>query len=542
MAGLKSAAREQLGAISQLRWRVFVNSLRSIRGRLNLVSRSIAGLLVLGAGLGGGLAFGASVWALTKAHNLVWLTVMFWLIFAFWQLFPVMATAFNENLDTSVLLRFPLSYPGYFLVRLVYGALDIATALGLCWSAGILVGVAAASPRLAPWALLVILAFAGFNILLARTIFVWIEHWLSRRRSREIMGVFFLLVMIGFQTAGPILGRFGQEAAPQRVRLLAKLIPLQRFLPPGLAGASLMNAGAQNSTALFSLVLLMLYAGGVFWILNLRLRRQYRGDNPAGGEKRQLQRNHSVVRGGWKLLGIPSPMSAIFEKELRYFSRSGPMLFTLIMPLIMVFIVRGGRIGFAHESAFVFPIGAAYCLLVLTNIVYNSFGGDGGGIQFFFVSPVSFRQIAAAKNLAQLAVLSADVFILWLGIRTIYHAPSFKIMMLTLAWFLFAAPLSFTVGNLLSVYSPKRIDYSTFGRQRASETTILVSFAVQLSAIGMGALAIFMARLYGNFWIAAGTLAALSVPAIAGYFLMLSRIDRIAMERREVLTTELCRT
>ena len=59
MAGLTSVTRQQLGAISQLRWRVFVNSLRSIRGRLNLVSRSIAGLLVLGAGLGGGFALGA---------------------------------------------------------------------------------------------------------------------------------------------------------------------------------------------------------------------------------------------------------------------------------------------------------------------------------------------------------------------------------------------------------------------------------------------------------------------------------------------------
>src|SRR5712692_2851334 len=184
MAGLSTAAREQLRAISQLRWRVFVNSLRSVRGRLNLVSRTIAGLLVLGAGLGGGFALGAVVWTLTSAHNLVWLPIIFWLIFAFWQLFPVMATAFNENLDTSVLLRFPLSYPAYFLVRLVYGALDIATALGIFWSAGVFIGVAVAEPRLFPWALLVTVAFVGFNILLARTIFVWIEHWLSRRRSR----------------------------------------------------------------------------------------------------------------------------------------------------------------------------------------------------------------------------------------------------------------------------------------------------------------------------------------------------------------------
>ncbi len=59
MARLRSASREQLRAIAMLRLRLFVNSLRSVRGRLNLVSRSLAGLLVLAAGLGGGFALGA---------------------------------------------------------------------------------------------------------------------------------------------------------------------------------------------------------------------------------------------------------------------------------------------------------------------------------------------------------------------------------------------------------------------------------------------------------------------------------------------------
>ena len=39
---------------------------------------------------------------------------------------------------------------------------------------------------------------------------------------------------------------------------------------------------------------------------------------------------------------------------------------------------------------FSFPFGAAYALLVLSNIIYNNFGADGVGIQFFFVSPVRF--------------------------------------------------------------------------------------------------------------------------------------------------------
>jgi ABC-2 type transport system permease protein len=357
--------------------------------------------------------------------------------------------------------------------------------LGIFWSLGLLIGISAGDLRLAPWAFLVISLFAVFNILLARMIFVWIEHWLSRRRSREVLGVLFVMLLIIFQIAGPVLGRYGGQPTPQRLHALANLLPVERVLPPGLAGSALMQGRQGSESTVFrSLTFLGAYGAGVFWLLHRRLRDQYRGENPAGGGKRRTPQDSTAVRPGWKLPLLSGPISAVYEKELRYFSRSGPMLFTLVMPMIMVFILWGGRKGFlAHQSAFVFPVGAAYCLLMMTNIVYNSFGGDGGGIQFFFVSPVSFRQIAIAKNLAQLTILALDVFILWLGVRVIYQPPSFKILALTFAWYLFAAPLNFAVGNLLSVYSPKRIDYSTFGRQRASESTIFTSFGVQIAAL-----------------------------------------------------------
>jgi ABC-2 type transport system permease protein len=546
MAGLspRARSREQLGAIARLRWRVFINSLRSVRGRLNLVSRALGGLLVLGAGFGGSAALGMVSWGLTKDGNLHWLAFLFWLVFLFWQLFPVMATAFSENIDTSSLLRFPLSYPAYFLVRMIYGALDIATALGLLWLMGLFVGISIADARLAPWAGLVIFVFALFNLLLARMIFVWIEHWLSRRRSREVMGVLFVLLIVALQVVSPVLGRYGEGSSPWVLHLLARAVPLESLLPPGLSGLALVNANrGQSAAALLALVLLGVYGAGVFLVLHLRLRDQYRGENPAGGEKRRVPSatGQTSIRRGWRLPGFAGPLTAIFEKELRYFSRSGPMLFTLLMPLIVVCVMWGGRKGFlAHQGGLALPLGAAYCLLVMTNIVYNSFGGDGGGIRFFLVSPVSFRQIAAAKNLAQLMVLAADVFILWVGVRVIYEPPNLRAIALTLAWYLFAVPVNFAAGNLLSVYSPKRIDYSTFGRQRASETTILVSLGVQLGAIAIGALSVFIGRLYADLWVAVLVLVALSVPAIAGYFFLLSRLDRIVLDRREVLTTELC--
>ena len=149
-----SVSTGQLRAVVVLRLRLLVNSLRSVRHRLNLVSRALGALLVLGAGVGGGFALAMVAWEITKSGKLEWLAIIFWALFFFWQLFPIMASAFNENLDASGLLRFPLSYGTYFLVRLLYGALDIATALGLSWSLGILIGIISADVRLSLWAAL----------------------------------------------------------------------------------------------------------------------------------------------------------------------------------------------------------------------------------------------------------------------------------------------------------------------------------------------------------------------------------------------------
>ncbi len=535
---------EQLSTVATVRWRLLVNSLRSVRGRLNLVSRSIAGLLVTGAALGGGFALGATAWELTSTGKLQWLAVFFWIVFLFWQFFPVMATAFTQNVDTSALLRFPLTYRTYFFVRLAFGAIDIATALGLCWSLGILIGVSAAAPRLIPWAVLAMLSFIVFNMLLSRTVFIWIEHWLSRRRSREVMGVIFFVLMIGFQFVGPALGRYSREPAMRRFQYVAKMEPVQRVLPPGLTATMLTTANAGDPRrALAILGLIVLYSGAALWMLHLRLQQQYRGENPEGNVgPRNVSPTSNIVRLGWTLPFFPAPVSAIFEKEMRYFSRSGPMLFTMIMPLVVILLLWGGRKGLlAHHSDLFFPVGAGYCLLVMTNLIYNSFGGDGGGIQSLLMAPVPFRQIVFAKNLSHLAVLVTEIVVLLLGVSLIFEPPHPVFLALTFCWYLFAAPLNFGAGNLLSIYSPKRIDYAVFGRQRASETTIIASLGIQLAVMGIGALAIFVGYHYSDYWISAAILAVLAIPSISGYAILLRRIDGIVLTRREVMASELCR-
>jgi hypothetical protein len=224
------------------------------------------------------------------------------------------------------------------------------------------------------------------------------------------------------------------------------------------------------------------------------------------------------------------------------------MLLTLIMPIFMLVIFRLGPLSsLRHSSALsrtpdmAFPGAAAYSLLVLTNLVYNSFGGDGGGIQFFYASPVQFRQIILGKNLTHAAILILNAAFAWFAVSYLYGPPHLAVTVATIIGLFFAAPLNFTAGNLLSIYSPKKRDFATFGRQNVSQTTVLASFGMQIVIVGIGAAVFAIARLYHNQWVAPVLFVLLAAIAMPIYVMVLGRLDRIALQRREVLLAELCR-
>src|SRR5437879_4795482 len=108
--------RGQLAAVADLRWQLFLNSLRTTRGKLELVSRVVVSLAFALGGFGGGVGMGAGAYYLVAKGKAEYLALFFWPILFFWQAFPLMATAFTNNPDSSDLLRFPLSYRSYFLI------------------------------------------------------------------------------------------------------------------------------------------------------------------------------------------------------------------------------------------------------------------------------------------------------------------------------------------------------------------------------------------------------------------------------------------
>lgn len=539
----------QLLAIAQLRWWMFLNGLRSRRGKAELASRLLVTSFFAFGGFGGFVAAAGFSWYFVSNGEAEFLAILLWPIFFFWQFFPVMATAFTNNPDSSELLRFPLSYRSYFLVRLAYGFCDPASAIGSVGLLGVLLGVSFASIALFPWTLLVLVVFGLFNLVLMQMVFAWLERWLAQRRTREIMGVLFILLMLSFQLVGPVMQHMNHGQHENVRQALQIGVKVQAVLPPGLASDAIAEATHGNLFVGFtSLLFLGTLTVAVGALLHLRIRAQFRGENLSEGEARTGVIQAQPPQLGWRLPGFPQPVAAVFEKEIRYLSRSGPMLLTLIMPIFMLVIFRLGPLNALRNSSalnrtpdMAFPGAAAYALLVLTNLVYNSFGGDGGGLQFFYASPVSFRQIFLGKNLTYAGIVGLNTLFAWLAVTWLYGAPHLAVTVATIAGMLFATPLNFTAGNLLSIYSPKKRDFATFGRQNVSQTTVLASFGMQAVIVGFGFAVFTIARVLNNSWIAVLLFLILSAISIPVYVLVLDRLDAIAQQRQETLLAELSR-
>jgi ABC-2 type transport system permease protein len=544
-------SRGQLAAIAVLRWQLFLHSLRTLSGRLEFVSRIFAFFSFAIMGVGGAIGLGFASWMFMSRGHPEQLAFFFWPLLFFWQLFPVMASAFAENVDFSSLLRFPLSFRSYVLVRIVFGASDPSTLVGALWLLGMNIGVGVADHSLFLWGALVCFLFGLFNILLARAIFSWVERWLATRRAREIMGVAFFLVIIGFQFIGPILEHFSGAHRHSFPEFFTEILPFQRLLPPGLAASSLAKASGGNFLlTVAELFLLAAYSLAALWILVFRLRSQYFGENlgEAPARRAVAPSEKTAVPLGWSFPCLSDRTAAILEKEFHYLTRSGPVLFTLVMPVLILLLFRFTSANSVREQSFLsrmpdyaFPLGASYSVLILTNILYNAFGAEGAGVQVLFLVPVRFREILIAKNICYGLILALEMLLVWGGTAFLFRPPALGVTLATLAGVLFAFLCNLAAGNYLSLVAPKKFDTAVLGRQRLPTTTVFATFGIQFVVISLGAAVFFLCWRWAGVWIAALALLSLAVLAFLAYLLSLRSVDRLALSHRESLIAELAR-
>ena len=222
---------------------MLVNSLRTKSGKFELGARIFATVFFATVWLGVGIGCGLLAYQITSDRQLIFLPALLWPVFLMWQVVPIMLSTAQESVDFSFLLRFPVSFRSYVLLYLFFGIFDPSSLLGGMCMLGIWVGVVTASPGLVIWITAALVLFALFNFLLTRMIFAWIERWLAKRRTREILGIVILCLFLSFQLLNPALhSHSGHAHSMGRTGFLhtLKIVQsVQAVFPPGLAGDAL---------------------------------------------------------------------------------------------------------------------------------------------------------------------------------------------------------------------------------------------------------------------------------------------------------------
>lgn len=553
---LGQMARRQYAALVTMRLRMVANNVRSVQGAFEFGARGVALLIYSIMGLSLGFGIGAGAYSALSGGHPQLISALFWTVFLVWQALPIALASFQEQFNLSGLLRFPVNFGSFYVLNLVFGLVDVPTILGSICCLGILTGVTLARPALFGWTAFVLAVFALFNILLARTVLAWVDRWLAKRRTREVVSAIFLLLMLSLQLLNPALRHeyrhhgarnpitqpLGSDGSNEFPEWLKSAFAVAPWLPPGVAGSGVyLRASGDAAAAIESLGVLSLYILATGALLGVRLHAEYRGEHLSDAPSSQ-KKNASDSK--WLIDGS-GPIAAVIEKELRTVPRSMPLLFAIGAPLLTVLVIstvfRNGAMG-GRPFQLAFPLCVCYALLGFTQMIFNNLGAEGTGIQMLFLSPTPIRKVLLAKNLFHGTLFVVVAFLAGVLATLRLGQPSWALLAATAAWVLFALPTNLAAGNLLSLTMPYRVNLGRISRQRGSQASALVSMLIQAIVIGCGVAVLALCNFINKRWLAAPCLLVMASVASVVWMRVLAHADSLANRNRDNLVGTLAKT
>jgi hypothetical protein len=539
---------EQIRLVAGLRWRILANNLRKKHNQWDLIGLIFAGIFGGLFVIGLCFAFYFGAYSFLSGGREAWMALLFWAIFLFWQLFPIFTAGFGVGFEFRTLLRFPLSLRAFYVIGLAYGLADFAAIASICWLTAMILGATVANPSVLPAMLFVAALFVLMNITLERMIGSWLERILARRRTREMFFALFILFAVSVQFINPLVQRYGRTAQPW----VRQVIPFLSVFPPSLAGRAIAGAAQNHFTdTLLGVAGISAYMLVFSLLLWLRFATQYRGEelSESAAPVRAPVRPVSRIAGGADALRLLTPqVAAVLRKEFRYLTRNSFAFFLLIMPPVFVLLFTTQFAG-KHPTAtkhpvsveFFFPAMMGYLMLILMAPAYNSFAYDGKGIQTYFTSPVSFREVFLGKNLLQLAMLAFELTLSMIAFSYLVGMPSLPLLLATLAAIIFNFTGQLVIANWSSLCFPRKLNFGQMRGQRQSGMAVLVSFGTQILLGGISAPILFMSRWTGDKWVPLEVFAFLAAAAIAGYSSSLEPLASLAEKKKETLIDALSR-
>jgi ABC-2 type transport system permease protein len=563
-------ASAQLLAVAWLRWRIFVNSMfrRRPKGKRQIVGLVFATLLRLIVWPVLALivvvpvaASGFFAWlAISQGHpqSLASLLLGIALLWQFVSVNGLSIAAAIPSFDPASLVRFPLRFGRYFVLRSLLGLMTPSTIVGCLALLAAAVGIGIANKSLALPALVVMAVYALMNIYLTRMIGAWMERWLANRRFREIFSMLMALFAVSIQFMN--LQRAPMRATGARSSWLLAILhssgSFLYWLPSGFAAQAILLvkqplaalaqfAGLLASTALFA---------GVFAI---RLHKQFLGEHLGEGVSRrvgtpsaprakaatlQLAALSTPVASG----AIFSPtMAACMRKEWLILRGNGTQLIGFLTPLLFVVIFSLNRTFSTFSANYFLPAAIAYVLIASLSSLYNIFGADGRGVQFYLLAPIRMLDVVLAKNMMSLALIVTQVGLAWTIICVLARVPiPVSAQVSTAFWTIFVVAFNLAIGTLRSIQAPRHYVPGQGRQQRATptnRTSALLVLAVLFGSMLLQIPVAVASEYLKAPWLATWVFGPLAVAAVFAYALLLRSVERLILDSRDVFADELCK-
>lgn len=561
-------AREQLRAVAWLRWRIFLNT-TFLRPRtkqqamglvfgilLRMIVWPVFALMVIGPVAASGL-FAWQAIARKHPQNIALLLTGITLLWQFVSFNGMNLAATTSSFDPSSLMRYPLRFGRYMILRTMFGLLTPSTIVGTLTLLAAVVGIGIAKPDLVLCAAVVLAVYALMNIFLTRAIEAWMERWLANRRFREAFGVLMALAAVGLQVLNIQRSSFHGGGASHRLlfRLLHEPGPILSWLPPGFAANAIL-VNRRPGMALLDFAGLLASTGVFAAAFGIRLHKQFLGEYLGEGQSRATAERGATRR---KKAGPeetrpavqegtpgtpPLVIGACLRKEWLMLRGNSTQLIGLLMPL--VFIVILGKTTFAQRPAYFLPGAIAYALGVgVLAGLYNIFGADGPGVQVYLLAPARLLDVVAAKNLASLALVLFEVGGAWLLVSILTHGaipPAAQVS--TGLWTCFVIGTNLALGTLRSIQAPRRFIPGVAQQRRGTptgRTSGLLMFVVLFGSMGLQIPVVLLSRYLNEPWLGSAIFGPFAAASVVAYALVLLNAEKLVMAHRDVFADELCK-
>jgi ABC-2 type transport system permease protein len=563
-------ASTQLMAVAWLRWRMFVNGMfhrrraSTARQAVSLAFVILLRIIVwpILAAMVVGPVFGSGFWAwVTIAHHhdqrLQSLLAGITLLWQFVAINGLSIAATVSQFDPSSLIRFPLRFGRYLVLRTFIGLLAPSTIVGCLSLLSAAVGIGIARHTLLLPALVTLGVYALMNVFLTRMIGAWMERWLANRRFREIFGALMALLAVSFQFLN--FQRYGPHTHPANSWLLNFLHGTNsslHWLPPGFAANAILLS-IHSFAAILPFFALLASTALFMGVFAIRLHKQFLGEfltegpirrpSAKSASRAQTATQPSVIAAQVETHLVqetfPPVISACLRKEWLTLRGNSAQFIGLATPLIFIVILNRGQ--FASHSAWFLPGAIAYVLLGVLAGLYNVFGADGLGVQIYLLAPVRMRDVIIAKNVASLTLIVTEAVLAWTLVNWLNRSPiPLATEASTAFWTIFVIMANVALGTLRSIQAPRKFVPGKVRQPRGTPTNRTSGLLIMLVLFGSMLLQAPVVLLGGFFqlpWLGVWVFAPLAVAAIGAYALLLRNAERLMLAHRDTLAEELCK-